>query len=174
MLFHSPEITFTLIRLTSPLLGSVWKSMGVVVTLKVDWGNVAEMAMNIANLSLDSIGRESSGHKQGVNKHRKSERGRRKENGGGVNVRRYMTGIGREKYVLSYSFRGEPSSLFFRSCNLFDSISKIIGRAKTQTSRTSLNTISTRSSPYLFFCLMFHPLYYSVSLCSPFIHSYYG
>lgn len=65
--------------------------------------------MNIANLSLDSVGRESSGHKQGVNKHRKSARGRRKDNGGGVNVRRYMTEIGREKYVLSYSFQGGPA-----------------------------------------------------------------
>lgn len=46
--------------------------------------------MNIANLSLDSVGRESSGHKQSVNKHRKSARGRRKENGGGERVRGYV------------------------------------------------------------------------------------
>lgn len=31
--------------------------------------------MNIANLSLDSVGRESLGHKQSVNKHCKSARG---------------------------------------------------------------------------------------------------
>lgn len=51
-----------------------------------DQGNVAELGMNIANLSLDSVGgrkkgeeKKSSGHKQSVNKHHKSAGGRRME-----------------------------------------------------------------------------------------------
>lgn len=85
-----------------------------------------------------------------------------------------MTEIEREKYASSYFVRGELGSLFFRSCNLFDFINKIVGRAKTQMSRTSLNTITTCRSPCPFFYLISHPLYNSVALRSPFIHSYYS
>lgn len=41
-----------------------------------------EMGMNIANLSLDSVGEKAQGINS-VNKHRKSARGRRKGKGGG-------------------------------------------------------------------------------------------
>lgn len=86
-----------------------------------------------------------------------------------------MTEIEREKYASSYFVRGELGSLFFGSCNLFDFINKIVGRAKKQMCRTSLNTITTSRSPCLFFpYLISHPLYNSVALRSPFIHSYYG
>lgn len=42
---------------------------------------MAELGMNIANLSLDSVGGwgGSSGHKHSVNKHHKSAGGRRME-----------------------------------------------------------------------------------------------
>lgn len=50
-----------LLKVTSPLLGLLLKSMRVVVTLKVYRGNVVEMGMNIANLSLDRVGEKAQG-----------------------------------------------------------------------------------------------------------------
>lgn len=58
--------------------------------------------MNIASLSLDSVGRESSGHKQSVNKHRKSARGGRegKREVGGGSVTGYVWARQTEKNTL--------------------------------------------------------------------------
>lgn len=84
--------------------------------------------MNIANLSLDSAGRESSGHKQSVNKHRKSARGGREGKQGVVGWRHDRECMGqtdREEYASSSLHPSEailltPSSGRAKNTNIDD------------------------------------------------------
>lgn len=107
--------------------------------------------------------RESSGHKQSVNKHRKSARGRRKGKGGG-----YVWARQKEKYML-HLVSSEASAALFSSGH---ETSKSLWGHKHQ----HLQPPSTppQAAPHAFFFSISHLLYNSVILCPPFIHSYYG
>lgn len=80
-------------------MGLLWKkNIRVTVTLELDQGNVEEMGMNIANLSLDTVGEKA----QGINRVlitivNQQEEGEKKKGGG-------VSEVKREKYASSYFF----------------------------------------------------------------------
>lgn len=118
--------------------------------------------------------RESSGHKQSVNKHRKSARGRRKGKGGGENVRGYVWAGETEKnklHLISFKASSTPFSSGRVICLI------LLTKSSEGCKYLHAPRCHHHNQPFIFIFLykqISFPLCNSAALLSHFIHPCYG